>query len=74
VDDWVKFTAALPDKEFNIFWENEPWPDNIERLSDDYNELIAMVKTLRIATPNQFQKLLPSDEEMKKFPKASFHR
>ena len=74
IDDWIKFTEALIEKNLTNFWTDGLWSNNINRLADNYDELMAMVKSLRTATPKRFKNLLPADEELKKFPKESFNK
>jgi len=72
VDEWMKFTEALAAKGMPRFWEKAPWSVNIhKKLADDYDELMALVKTLRHTTPTAFQNLLLKDHELIKFPRAT---
>ena len=68
----MKFTEALAAKGMPRFWEKAPWSVNIhKKLADDYDELMALVKTLRHTTPTAFQDLLLKDHELIKFPRAT---
>ncbi len=72
VDEWMKFTEDLAKKEVPTFWNQSPWSVNIHRnLADAYDELMTLVKNLRNATPRTFQSLLPKDEQITRFPRAT---
>ena len=72
VNEWMKFTEALVEKEIPKFWEKAPWSVIIhKKLADDYDELMALVKNLRNVTPRAFQDLLPRDDQLTKFPRVS---
>ncbi|MFC1983252.1 hypothetical protein ACFLV5_05680, partial [Chloroflexota bacterium] len=71
VGEWMKFTEVLAEKGVPRFWEKAPWSVNIhKKLADDYDELMALVKNLRNATPRAFQGLLPGDNQLTKFPRV----
>ncbi len=73
VDEWMKFKEALAVKEVPRFWEKAPWSVNIhEKLADDYDELMALVKNLHNTTPREFQSLLPKDDQLAKFQRYLF--
>ncbi len=72
VDDWMKFMVALAERGVPKFWEKPSWSEHIHnKLADDYDELMELVKNLRKVTPRAFQNLLPKDDQCSKFPRVS---
>lgn len=68
--EFQAFIQTLEQRGTSLFEEESSWSDVFEKLADDYDELMQLIKDLRNATPMHFRTTLPHDDQLTKYPRT----
>lgn len=72
VNAFMKFLDGLRQEDIKPIWESAPYSVKIHKtLADEYDRLMMLVKDLRKDTPEQQRSLLPLEDALSNFPRAS---
>lgn len=72
VDEVLEMLNNLAQKGVPALWDSAPWSVRIHRsLADNYDEVMRLVADLKMATPRFARDLLPKNNQLSKFPRAS---
>lgn len=72
VDETLEILKNMGERGVKNLWDKAPWAARIHRgLADNYDELMRLVTDLRGITPKSYKDILPNDDQLSKFPRAS---
>ncbi|MFC1929504.1 hypothetical protein ACFLW6_01355 [Chloroflexota bacterium] len=72
VDETMQVLKNMGERGVANLWDEAPWASRIHRgLADNYDELMRLVTDLKGTTPKGYKDILPNDDQLSKFPRAS---